>query len=139
MVSLEKLNIFILDLQFLVMKLLVSWLDKNKDIGVFLLRLFIGIWLIYGVIDNILSWDRMLEFQAFLNKFNFPFPVISAVVSVYAQAIAGIMILLGWNMRMAATLMIINFLIALIMVHRNDTFEEMTPALAIPFSSLLFF
>ncbi len=60
------------------------------------------------------------------------------MVSVYAQAIAGIMILLGWNMRMAATLMIINFLLALIMVHRNDTLEGMTPALAILFSSLLF-
>ena len=80
----------------------------------------------------------MLEFKAFLDKFNFPFPLISAVVSVYAQAIAGIMILLGWKIRIASILMIINFLVALIMVHRNDTFEGMTPALAILFSSLLF-
>ena len=119
------------------MKIFYTWLDKNKDTGIFLLRLFIGIRLLYGVLDNIFSWDHMLEFKDFLNKFNFPFPLISAVVSVYAQAIAGIMILLGWKIRIAAILMIINFLVALI-VHRNDTLEEMTPALAIFFSSLLF-
>ena len=120
------------------MKIFYTWLDKNKDTGIFLLRLFIGIRLLYGVLDNIFSWDHMLEFKDFLNKFNFPFPLISAVVSVYAQAIAGIMILLGWKIRIAAILMIINFLVALIVVHRNDTLEEMTPALAIFFSSLLF-
>jgi putative oxidoreductase len=120
------------------MQLFSAWLNDNKDIGVFLLRLFIGIRLIYGVIDNIFSWERMLQFQAFLQKFNFPFPLISAVLSVYAQAIAGIMILLGFKIRVVAILMIINFLVALIMVHRNDTLEGMTPALAILFSSLLF-
>lgn len=34
--------------------------------------------------------------------------------------------------------MIINFLVAIFMVHWGQTFEEMTPALAIIFSSLLF-
>ena len=80
----------------------------------------------------------MLEFKTFLIKFNFPFPLLSAVISVYAQAIAGIMMLLGWKIRIASILMIINFFVAFIMVHRNDTFEGMTPALAIFFSSLLF-
>ena len=34
--------------------------------------------------------------------------------------------------------MIINFLVALVMVHARDSFEGMTPALAMLFSSILF-
>ncbi len=70
------------------------WLNRNKDVGVLLLRLFIGVWLIYGVQDNILHWNRMLEFEKFLNTFNFPFPLVCAVVSIYAQAVAAVMIIL---------------------------------------------
>ncbi|MFN2457984.1 MAG: DoxX family protein [Chitinophagaceae bacterium] len=94
--------------------------------------------LIYGVIDNILHWEKMLEFEQFLNQFKFPLPLISAVVSVYAQFIAGILILIGWKIRWAAFVMIINLLVALVMVHRNDTVEQMTRALAILFCCVLF-
>jgi putative oxidoreductase len=48
------------------------------------------------------------------------------------------MFIVGWKIRYAAILMIINFLIAVIMVHWRDTFEQMTSALAMLFSSLLF-
>ena len=112
---------------------------KNKDVGILLLRLFIGVRLIYGVLDNVLHWERMIEFADFLRQFRFPFPLVSAIVSVYAQLIAGILILTGWKIRWAALVMVINFLVALIMVHRGQTLEQMTPALAILFSSLLFF
>ena len=111
----------------------------NRDIGVLLLRLFIGARLIYGVLDNVLHWDRMLEFKTFLQQFHFPFPLVSAVVSVYAQLIAGVLILIGWKIRWAAIVMIINFLVAIFMVHRGQTFEEMTPPLAMLFSNILFF
>jgi putative oxidoreductase len=114
------------------------WLNRNKDVGVLLLRLFIGIRLVYGVVDNVFSWAHMLKFRDFLQLFNFPLPLVSAIVSVYAQLIAGLMFIAGWQVRYAAILMIINFLIAIFMVHRTHTFEEMTPALAIVFSSLLF-
>lgn len=112
---------------------------KNKDFGILLLRLFIGIRLIYGVLDNVLHWERMIEFADFLRQFQFPFPLASAIVSVYAQLIAGILILIGWKIRWAALVMSINFLVALIMVHREQTLEQMTPPLAILFSNLLFF
>ena len=115
-----------------------NWLNRNKDIGVLLLRLFIGARLAYGVLDNVFSWGHMLKFRDFLQLFNFPLPLVCAIVSVYAQLIAGIMFMVGWKVRLAAMLMILNFLIAIFVVHRNDSFEQMTPALAIVFSSLLF-
>jgi len=115
-----------------------SWFERHKDWGIFILRLFIGIRLVYGVQDNVRSWQHMIQFKGFLQQFHFPFPIICAVVSVYVQLIAGIMIILGWRIRYAAILVIINFLIALLMVHRNDSPEAMTAPLAILFSAVLF-
>lgn len=74
-----------------------------------LARLFVGIRLAYGVIDNVLSWEHMLAFREFLASFHFPMPLVCAVVSVYAQLIASLMILVGWKIRYAALLMIVNF------------------------------
>ncbi len=115
-----------------------AWLDKNKDVGLFLLRLFIGIRLLYGVVDNIVAWERMIEFRNFLGQQGFPLPLFSAVISVYAQFLSGLMFIIGFKIRLAAALMIINFLVALVMVHLHDSFEGMTPALAMLFSSILF-
>ena len=80
----------------------------------------------------------MLLFRDFLAAFHFPLPLLSAVVSVYVQLIASVMILLGWKIRFAALFMIVNFLVALVMVHRFDSFEQMTPALAMLFFNVLF-
>lgn len=115
-----------------------TWLDHNKDLGVFFLRLFIGLRLIYGVVDNVVSWEHMLKFRDFLHLFNFPLPLLSAIVSVYAQLLAGVLIVVGWKIRWVSILLIINFLVAIFMVHRADTFEQMTPALMMIFCGLLF-
>ena len=120
------------------MSTIPSWLDRHRDWGLFLLRLFIGSRLIYGVIDNVVNWEDMLRFSIFLREYRFPLPLASAIVSVYAQLIAGILIILGWKIRYAAALMIINFLVALIVVHRNDSVEAMTPAAAILCCNFLF-
>jgi len=111
----------------------------NEHIGLLLLRIFIGLRLIYGVADNVISWDKMLEFSAFLDANGFPVPTISAVISVYAQLICGLFVLIGFNIRPAALIMVVNFLIAILMIHTNDTVEEMTPALAMLFGSACLF
>ena len=70
----------------------------------------------------------------------FPLPIITAIVSVYAQAIAGVLFLIAWKVRLAALVMVINFLIAIIMVHWGQSFEEMTTVLfMIVTSATLFF
>ena len=114
------------------------WLKINKDIGPLLLRIFISTRLLYGVVDNIASWEKMKEFEAFLKTFGFPFPLLSAVVSVYAQAIAGILLLIGYKTRRAALVMVFNFLIAFVMVHLGQPYDELTAVLSMFFISLLF-
>lgn len=115
-----------------------KWLNKNKAVGVLLLRLFIGFRLIYGVQDNIFDWQQLLEFRDFLAQYHFPIPLASAVVSVYGQFIAAVMVLLGWKIRLAALVLIVNFSIAWLMVDRHGSIESMTPALAMLFCAILF-
>ncbi|MHC2991046.1 DoxX family protein, partial [Pontibacter sp. HJ8] len=43
-----------------------AFFQRHKAYGVLFLRLAMGGFLIYGVQDNILSWERMLEFRHFL-------------------------------------------------------------------------
>ena len=116
------------------------YLNKKKALGILFLRLFISLRLIYGVIDNIISWEQMLEFAAFLQNNSFPFPTFSAVLSVYIQFIAAICVLLGYNIRLASFFLIVNFLIAIIFFHLavGDSIEGMTGALAMFFGALTF-
>ena len=106
-----------------------------------MLRLFIGGRLLYGVIDNILNWEKMMEFSDFLQNLNFPLPTVSAVLSVSFQFLAAMSILLGYHIRLFALIMALNFVVALVFVHLplEDSVEGMTPALAMLFSCLTFF
>ena len=118
------------------------YFENNAHIGIFILRMFVGLRLLYGVIDNIISWERMIEFSKFLETNDFPFPLISALISVYVQFLGAILILFGYKIRLASFVLVINFLIALLVVHirANDSVEGMTPALAMLFgcATLLF-
>ncbi len=114
---------------------------KNRAIGILILRLFVGMRLVYGVVDNIVSWDHMMEFSKFLEQNNFLFPTVSAVLSVYIQAIGGLMLILGYKTRIAAFILVLNFIVALLMVHipASDSIEGMTPAMAMLFGSATLF
>ena len=119
---------------------LEMYLGSKKHIGLFLLRIFVSTRLLYGVIDNIVSWERMIEFSNFLKSNGFPFPTTNAIISVYVQFLCAILILVGYKIRFASFVLAINFLVALIFVHirTNDTVEGMTGALAMFFGSLTF-
>jgi len=116
-----------------------NWLRRNSDIGIFLFRLFVSLRIIYGVIDNIFSWERMMEFARFLEVKKIPFPEFSAILSVWAQMICGLLLLAGYKVRTASAVLIINFMVAW-SVHftSGDSIEAMTPALAMLFGSILF-
>jgi putative oxidoreductase len=106
-----------------------NYFRTKKNYGAIFIRLIIGFHLIYGVQDNVLHWDRMLEFENFLRAHGFPLPLVSAIVSVYAQLICGILFIVGAFVRTAALIMIVNFCIAITMVHMNDAYPQVFPAL----------
>ena len=112
----------------------------RPDAGALFIRLFAGTFLIYMSQDNVFSGARMEEFERFLTQFGFPLPALAAPVSVFAQFAAGICFLLGCCTRIAAAVMIVNFVVAIVMVHTRLPFREsLDPAAMLAASlSLLF-
>lgn len=122
------------------MKKIEQFLNSNKYLGLFFLRLFIGLRIIYGVIDNVISWDKMMEFSEFLNTNHFPVATISAITSVYVQFFSALLLLIGYKTQLASFFLILNFIVAILCFHLpiNDSIEGMTPALAMLFGCIVF-
>src|SRR5690606_7044221 len=95
----------------------------------------VGARLLYGTYDNVLSWEGMLGFAGFLERSGFPWPLLSANLSAWAQFVAGALFIAGAFVRPAALLMIGNFVIALLMVHLGSSFLDNFDALAMLFGS----
>ena len=112
-------------------------MDSFRGFGLLLFLLFLGGRIFLGVWDNIIDSAKMAEFASFLDKFGVPYPTLSAPLSVYAQMIYGLLIIVGLQTRFVAFLMMINFLVAFFVVDRHLTLEQMTPALAMLFGSFL--
>lgn len=107
---------------------LLNFFRRQSHYGVLFIRVAIGIFIIHGVQDNILSWERMLEFSKFLETHHTPFPLFSAYLSVYVQFFCGLMLLLGAAVRLAGLLLILNFIVAILLVHIGDSFSQYYPA-----------
>jgi hypothetical protein len=65
--------------------------------------------LIAGVWDNVVSAERMAEFEAFQRRFGIPLPQIGAPLSVYAQLLCGAAFIAGFLTRWAGLIMAFNF------------------------------
>ena len=111
---------------------------RHADLGLLLLRLATGAFLIYQSHDNIFSAQRMDEFEKFLAHFGFPYPELMAPLSVYAQFGAGIAFILGAFTRWAGLIMAFNFIVAVWMVHWNDPVPGIWPAAILIFLGLYF-
>ncbi len=107
----------------------MSRLIRYKDLGVLVLRLAFGVRLVYGTIDNLISYEQMLEFKNFLDAHGFPFPLISAFASVILQFLAGLGWIVGYKVRILSALMIANFTIAIFAVHIGDAYLNTAPAI----------
>ncbi|HWM91765.1 MAG TPA: DoxX family protein [Thermoanaerobaculia bacterium] len=120
------------------MSRLFAALERRKDIATFLLRLLLGARLVWGAQDNVFSWERMEEFARFLGTNGFPWPLPGAVLSACVQFVCGLLLMLGAFTRWASLLIVLNFIAALLIAHRADTFEGMFPALVMLFGGLFF-
>ncbi len=119
-----------------ILRTLNSYLSSKKDYAPLFIRVMAGFHLIYGVQDNVFSWERMLEFERFLGAHYFPFPLMCALVSVYAQLICGLLFIAGLWTRVAALIMIFNFVVAILSIHIGDAYPSMFPAIAMLSCSL---
>ncbi|HEX6097193.1 MAG TPA: DoxX family protein [Thermoanaerobaculia bacterium] len=115
-----------------------AWLERRKEYGMFFVRLIVGFHLIYGTMDNVFSWARMIEFRDFLASRGVPLPLFAAHLSAYAQFLCGILFILGLFVRPAAAVMIVNFIAALLIAHRTGGYPPAALALIMLFSSIAF-
>jgi putative oxidoreductase len=115
-----------------------AWTDRYKDYAALFIRLAVGSRLIEGTQDNVLSRERMQEFVGFLAANGTPFPEVGAVVSVYAQFLCGALFIIGLWTKPAAALMVVNFVAALLIAHRQTSFAVTWPALMMLAAALFF-
>lgn len=118
--------------------LLLRPLAALGDLALLTARLLTGSFLIHGVLDNILSRERMAEFSGFLAANGFAAPDLMAPLSVWAQCAIGIALILGLLTRWAGLLLAFNFTIGVVMVHLAQSFREIWPAAVLIALGLLF-
>jgi putative oxidoreductase len=114
-----------LQLHFRQMRVLgpiYAWLESKREYGAIFIRLAVGGHLVWGTQDNVFHYERMLEFRDFLKQYGFPYPLLMAHVSAYAQFICGLLYILGALVRPAAAVMVVNFLVALLVVHTRTPY-----------------
>ena len=118
--------------------LLLAPLAALEDLGLMLLRWVTGAFLVYQSHDNILSAERMDEFEKFLTQFNFVAPRLMAPLCVWAQFLCGFAFILGLFTRWAGLVTAFTFVVAVWMVHWPQDFPGWWPALVLVFLGLYF-
>src|SRR5690242_15375995 len=107
------------------------FLNSAQRFGEFtllLLRVFVGLFLVWGVWDAVTSPERMREYQDFLAQHGFAAPALLARLSVYAQLLAGIAMVPGLFTRWAGILCAVNFLVAIVMVDHHGGMRGIFPS-----------
>ena len=102
--------------------------QRFGDFALLLLRVFVGIFLIFSVWERVVSTEHLHEFVEFLRKHRFASPEILAPVSVYLQLAIGTGFILGLFTRWAGIFCVIHFAIAIAMVDRFAGMTGVFPA-----------
>jgi putative oxidoreductase len=102
--------------------------QRFSDAALLLLRVFVGLFLIWGVWDNITDSARMQEFASFLEKHRFPAPKILAPVAAFLQLAVGLGFVLGLFTRWAGIVCVIVFIVAIAMVDRFGGMRGVFPS-----------
>lgn len=113
-------------------------LARFDNTTLLLLRLMIGSFLVWGVLDNITSAAHMKEFEDFLRHFGFPYPPVMARLSVWAQFFVGVSFILGLLIRWGGIICAINFAVAIVMVDSQSGIRASFASACLIFSGLYF-
>ncbi|MCW4461252.1 DoxX family protein [Sphingomonas sp. BT-65] len=118
--------------------LVLPQLAGGADLALLLARLVVGAFLIFGVWDNIVSAERLAEFEKFLTIKGFVMPGLMAPLSVYAQFLVGVAFIAGFATRWAGLICAFNFVVALVMVDAPLGIRPAFPATALVLFGLIF-
>src|SRR4051812_11486508 len=110
--------------------------QRFGDFTLLLLRVFVGLFLVWSVWDKVASAEQMHEYAAFLTVHDFPSPAVLAPLSVYAQLLVGIAFVLGLFTRWAGLICAVHFAIAIALVDRHGGMRGIFPAGCLVFIGL---
>ncbi|GAM99316.1 hypothetical protein U91I_02964 [alpha proteobacterium U9-1i] len=113
-------------------------LARGADIALLAMRLVVGLFLIWGVWDNVVDPARMAEFEGFLGSQGFVRPDVMAPLSVWAQLACGVAFVLGIGTRWAGLVCAFNFVVALAMVDAKLGIRPAFPSAMLVVVSLYF-
>jgi putative oxidoreductase len=102
--------------------------QRFADFALLLMRLFVGLFLVWGVWDNITDAARMREFVDFLRQHHFASPELMARLSVYTQLVVGVAFILGLFTRWAGVLCVVHFAVAIAMVDHAGGMRGIFPS-----------
>jgi putative oxidoreductase len=106
----------------------------NRDLGVLALRLAFGFQLIYVSWKTVIYLGEHLQgFADYARSLHIPFPTAGAALSAYTDTIGGLLLILGFQTRLASALLLFNFTVAVVMGHLaiNDTYQNSYPSINI--------
>jgi len=108
--------------------LFLSSAQRFGDFALLLLRLFVGLFLVWSAWDKVTSSAQLHEYAGFLGKHGFSSPQLLAPVSAYLQVAVGLAIVLGLFTRWAGILCAVHFAVAIAMVDRHGGMRGVFPS-----------
>jgi putative oxidoreductase len=80
-------------------------LEENKDVGLLMLRLYLGLRLASGALRRFIEDERLDEFGSLVQEAGIPSPRLVASVAFLIQLVAGLLLIIGWKTKWAALLL----------------------------------
>src|SRR4051812_33418309 len=102
--------------------------QRFADFTLLLLRLFVGLFLVWGVWGDVSSGEHLDQYAQFLGKHGFPSPQLLAPFSAYLQLLIGAAFILGLLTRWAGLLCALHFCVAIAMVDHAGGMRGIFPA-----------
>lgn len=104
---------------------------KGLPVAIMLLRIVVAWRLWAGTWPYVRALKPIGEIVEFFTVLQIPLPAISAYISLYVQFLSSVFIFIGWQTRVTAFLMTINFSVALLAAHLHDPIEKSFQAWAL--------
>ena len=96
---------------------------KNKDVGILLLRVILGIVFFVHGAQKVLGWfggSGMEKWTSFMNNVNMPKPI--SYIAAYTEMLFGITLIIGLYTKISAMIAFIFMLFAIYLVHLEKGF-----------------
>ena len=95
-----------------------SRLEKNQDVGLLMVRITVGVLILFHGVANLLSGYAAI--QSILAGAGLPGFLAYGVF--FGEIVAPVLIILGFRARLASTVLAFNILVAVLLAHSKDVF-----------------